>query len=94
MDLVMSFLLPALVGAVVFSAFQLLKKASDFVDGLSPLVKRFAVALLAALSVWLSTKFGVALPENPLGMDEATLSTFLTAVFAYVYHWIKGRVAA
>ena len=92
-SLILTVLIPALVGVAVTYAMSGLKAVATFVDGLNPWLQRALVGLLATGAVALTNLLGVPVPEDMLHMDGETLSTVLTAAFALLYHFLRKKAA-
>lgn len=93
-SLALSLLLPLIVGPVTFVVMQTLKRLSAWVDGQSPTVKRFAVALIAFALTLVGKLTGVDIPcdadTNCLAvLDHDTIKALVAAGLAVSLHHLK-----
>lgn len=96
-NMVLSLLVPVIVGPLTFAAMQALKVASATVDKLPPIAKRFAVAVIAVVLTVVGRVTGVDVAcdaeasENCLallGRDE--VKAIIGASLAFALHWVKN----
>jgi len=93
-SLILTVLIPALVGGAVTYAMSGLKAFSLWVAGLNPWLQRGVVGLISTGAVALSSVLGVPVPSDVFSMDGQAVSTVLTALFAMLYHFIRKKAAA
>lgn len=98
MDMILQYLLPVIVAAVVSFGMKMLKAASDWVAALSDTKKRVVLGGIALLAALGSKLVGIELPADLLGMDAGLLSTLvntgLTALIAHFLHKGTNAVTA
>jgi hypothetical protein len=90
--------LPLVVGPISFVLMQALKTASNTVENLPPLAKRFAVAGIAVVLTVLGKATGVDLAcdvnaaTNCLSaLDQDAVKAIIGAALAYVIHFAKPK---
>jgi hypothetical protein len=77
---------PLILGFLVRWIMQALKGASDALNRSAPWVKQVVVVVISAILSVLSGVVGVNLGTTLDGITAASLTTFLTALFAMVTH--------
>ena len=95
-NMVLSLLVPVIVGPLTFAAMQALKVASATVDKLPPIAKRFAVAVIAVVLTVVGRVTGVDVTcdpesaENCLALLERDeVKAIIGASLAFALHWVK-----
>lgn len=95
-NMLLTLLLPVIVGPLSFALMQVLKVASATVDRLPAMVKRFVVALIAVGLTLLGNVTGLNLHCDPEAgttclevLDQDAVKAILGAGLAYGLHWLK-----
>lgn len=95
-NMLLSLLLPVILGPLTFAAMQALKIASATVDKLPPFAKRLAVAVIAVALTLLSNLTGVQVACDPEAatnclelLDKDAVRAMLSALIALSLHWVK-----
>jgi hypothetical protein len=73
---------PLLVGVVTLYAMEWLTKASAWIDGLSPHLKRGVVMAIAGAITLAASRLGVALPTDLALWEPSTIDALVSAVLA------------
>jgi NhaP-type Na+/H+ or K+/H+ antiporter len=73
---------PLLVGVVTLYAMEWLTKASTWIDGLSPHMKRGVVMAIAGAITLAANRLGVALPTDLALWEPTTIDALVSAVLA------------
>jgi hypothetical protein len=73
---------PLIVGVVTLYAMEWLTKASAWIDGLSPHLKRGVVMALAGAITLAANRLGVALPTDLALWEPTTIDALVSGVLA------------
>lgn len=73
---------PLIVGVVTLYAMEGLTRASAWIDGLSPHIKRGVVMAIAGLVTLLASRLGVALPTDLALWEPSTVDALVSGVLA------------
>lgn len=91
--MILSVVVPLIIGPLTFMLMQGIKHASRWVDSLPPIAKRFAVLLIAAAITGVSHAVGVDVRCDPSGeinclseLDKDAVSAMLSAAIAFFMH--------
>ena len=91
LEQILPLLISALVAALVVPVMQGLKKLSAFIDTLPSYAKRVIVILLAYGTTLAFSAIGAPIPEDVLNMDGEAVSAVLSALFAFLGHFLLKR---
>ena len=73
---------PLIIGGVTLYAMEWLTKASAWIDGLSPHLKRGVVLAIAGAITLAASRLGVALPTDLALWEPSTIDALVSAVLA------------
>jgi len=97
-NLVLSAVVPLVVGPITFILMQAIKNLSPAVDALPPVAKRFAVAAIAVALTTLAQLAGVDLVCDPDAttnclstLDKDAVKSIVAAAIAYLLHFAKPK---
>ena len=83
----LALLIPVFVAVVTVPLFNLLKKGSDWVNGLPDPVKQMLVMLWAGLAnMLIGVVPGLTLPSTLAGLNTTAVGTALTTILAWALH--------
>ena len=80
------------LGAVTSFIMGGLKKVTDAVDGLPPLVKSAVVYVLALIITWVGKALHLSLPSDLTAWNIPVISSVLTAFVAYGWHALADAI--
>lgn len=90
--LILTIVIPALVGAVVSHVMGGLKKVSEWLATRPAWMQQIMVGALATGAVYIGSQLGIPLPADILNAPPEAVGSLLTAGFAFLYHFARKKL--